>query len=187
MLSEARWSDRGKSLNIIHSYLARTILSNLSYTNNKTTWPAGGRLRQSASEVYCCWRRFELQYRRNAVSLCEFIFTKLVPEGIQLPTGRVHRNCSSGQLSQVRHRAGSGNTKTRFGVHCRILGAFQAHQTQLMARLYHKAARSEEGMASVARVYADINENKPQDYWDYENYTIEWGCVTCCSTILACE
>ncbi|GME83357.1 unnamed protein product [Ambrosiozyma monospora] len=28
---------------------------------------------------------------------------------------------------------------------------------------------------SVARVYADANEIRPKEYWDYENHKIEWG------------
>ncbi|VDL85761.1 unnamed protein product [Schistocephalus solidus] len=28
---------------------------------------------------------------------------------------------------------------------------------------------------SKARVYADVNLNRPQEYWDYENYTVNWG------------
>lgn len=28
---------------------------------------------------------------------------------------------------------------------------------------------------SVARVYADVNKHKPQEYWDYEAHVIEWG------------
>ncbi len=28
---------------------------------------------------------------------------------------------------------------------------------------------------SRARIYADVNFNKPREYWDYENYTINWG------------
>lgn len=27
---------------------------------------------------------------------------------------------------------------------------------------------------SLARVYADANNNRPDEYWDYENLTIEW-------------
>lgn len=52
-------------------------------------------------------------------------------------------------------------------------------------RLYPKATRSDDGMASVARVYADVNENKPQEYWDYENYSIEWryACVVVCHVL----
>lgn len=53
----------------------------------------------------------------------------------------------------------------------------QAGQIHFMSRLYPKATRSEEGMPSIARVYADVNEQKPREYWDYENYAIEWGCV----------
>jgi casein kinase II subunit alpha len=44
-----------------------------------------------------------------------------------------------------------------------------------MSRLYPKATRSDEGVASIARVYADVNDTKPQEYWDYENYSIEWN------------
>ena len=54
--------------------------------------------------------------------------------------------------------------------------SFRGNTIQLM-RLYPKATRSDEGMSSVARVYADVNENKPQEYWDYENYSIEWRYV----------
>ena len=25
---------------------------------------------------------------------------------------------------------------------------------------------------SVSRVYRDVNERRPRDYWDYENYTV---------------
>lgn len=28
---------------------------------------------------------------------------------------------------------------------------------------------------SRARIYADVNLNKPREYWDYENFTINWG------------
>ncbi|CCH42999.1 Casein kinase II subunit alpha [Wickerhamomyces ciferrii] len=31
---------------------------------------------------------------------------------------------------------------------------------------------------SVARVYADANEKRPKEYWDYENYDIEWGQIS---------
>lgn len=30
---------------------------------------------------------------------------------------------------------------------------------------------------SVARVYADVNKHKPQEYWDYEAHVIEWGSI----------
>lgn len=45
-----------------------------------------------------------------------------------------------------------------------------------MAR-YSKAYRSrEEGTTSVARVYADINDKRPAEYWDYENLQVQVGC-----------
>ncbi|KNE69219.1 CMGC/CK2 protein kinase [Allomyces macrogynus ATCC 38327] len=28
---------------------------------------------------------------------------------------------------------------------------------------------------SVARVYADVNASMPQDYWDYDNLSVQWG------------
>ncbi|TID31384.1 hypothetical protein CANINC_000013 [Pichia inconspicua] len=31
---------------------------------------------------------------------------------------------------------------------------------------------------TISRVYANVNENKPQEYWDYENVNIEWGLPT---------
>lgn len=30
-------------------------------------------------------------------------------------------------------------------------------------------------LPSAARVYTDVNAHKPRDYWDYENYTVEWS------------
>ena len=27
----------------------------------------------------------------------------------------------------------------------------------------------------MARVYANVNENRPPEYWDYENLTINWN------------
>ena len=28
---------------------------------------------------------------------------------------------------------------------------------------------------SRSRVYADVNVNRPRDYWDYENLAVTWG------------
>jgi casein kinase II subunit alpha len=28
---------------------------------------------------------------------------------------------------------------------------------------------------SVSRVYAEVNTNKPREYWDYERHLINWG------------
>lgn len=28
---------------------------------------------------------------------------------------------------------------------------------------------------SRARVYTDVNSLKPQEYWDYESYVVDWG------------
>ena len=27
----------------------------------------------------------------------------------------------------------------------------------------------------VCRVYADVNVNRPREYWDYENLVVTWG------------
>ena len=38
-----------------------------------------------------------------------------------------------------------------------------------------KAVRSQSGMMSRARVYADVNVTRPKEYWDYETLSIQWG------------
>ena len=44
-----------------------------------------------------------------------------------------------------------------------------------MAR-YSKAYRSrDESTTSVARVYSDINDKRPPEYWDYENLQVQVG------------
>eukprot|EP00877_Chromochloris_zofingiensis_P000343 jgi/Chrzof1/10309/Cz04g36230.t1 len=45
-----------------------------------------------------------------------------------------------------------------------------------MAR-YSKAfrQRGDESTASIARVYADVNDKRPPDYWDYETLNVQWG------------
>ncbi len=30
---------------------------------------------------------------------------------------------------------------------------------------------------SVARVYPNVNTQRPKEYWDYESLAITWGCV----------
>jgi hypothetical protein len=43
-----------------------------------------------------------------------------------------------------------------------------------LAQRIGKAVRRA-GAASVSRVYADVNESAPRDYWDYEALTVTWG------------
>lgn len=38
-----------------------------------------------------------------------------------------------------------------------------------------RATRHPGGASSVARVYSDVNAQKPKEYWDYEALDIEWG------------
>lgn len=40
---------------------------------------------------------------------------------------------------------------------------------------YAKAYRAKGGVQSKARVYADVNARRPDDYWDYESLTLQWG------------
>lgn len=35
--------------------------------------------------------------------------------------------------------------------------------------------RRRELSGSVARIYADVNNHRPRDYWDYEALTVDWG------------
>ena len=30
---------------------------------------------------------------------------------------------------------------------------------------------------SRARVYADVNQHRPKEYWNYDNLVVNWGCV----------
>jgi len=30
-------------------------------------------------------------------------------------------------------------------------------------------------MRNVSRVYADVNKERPREYWDYEAFAIQWG------------
>lgn len=32
-----------------------------------------------------------------------------------------------------------------------------------------------QNITSMARVYADVNENMPRSYWDYDSVNIQWG------------
>jgi len=42
-------------------------------------------------------------------------------------------------------------------------------------RVFGKAYRADDGMSSVARVYADYNVNQSAEYWDYERFSVDWG------------
>ncbi|CAN6292634.1 unnamed protein product [Urochloa humidicola] len=44
-----------------------------------------------------------------------------------------------------------------------------------MAPRFSRATRHPGGAASVARVYADANAQRPKEYWDYEALDIQWG------------
>lgn len=40
-----------------------------------------------------------------------------------------------------------------------------------------RARRHRGGKVSVATVYADVNEHRPPEYWDYDNLQVPWGYV----------
>ncbi|TVU44870.1 hypothetical protein EJB05_04331, partial [Eragrostis curvula] len=44
-----------------------------------------------------------------------------------------------------------------------------------MTPRFSRATRHPGGAASVARVYADANAQRPNEYWDYESLDIQWG------------
>ena len=39
--------------------------------------------------------------------------------------------------------------------------------------------RKRDRVKSMSKIYRDVNEVKPRDYWDYEALKIEWGLVVC--------
>lgn len=46
-----------------------------------------------------------------------------------------------------------------------------------MSHSIGKAVRSKDGQQSIARVYSHVNDEQQADYWDYENFQLQWGCV----------
>lgn len=45
-----------------------------------------------------------------------------------------------------------------------------------MAQRFSRAFRDKSLGASKARVYADANDSRPAEYWDYENgFSLTWG------------
>ncbi|KAG1368585.1 Casein kinase II subunit alpha-4, chloroplastic [Cocos nucifera] len=47
-------------------------------------------------------------------------------------------------------------------------------QTETLAHKIGKSIRRP-GAASKARTYADVNVHRPNEYWDYESLTVQWG------------
>lgn len=37
------------------------------------------------------------------------------------------------------------------------------------------ASRKRKVPPSISRVYANVNVERPPDYWDYENFQVKWG------------
>lgn len=44
-----------------------------------------------------------------------------------------------------------------------------------MSQRFSKAYRSKDGVQSLARVYTEVNNERPREYWDYENLVVQWG------------
>ena len=43
----------------------------------------------------------------------------------------------------------------------------------LLLAMARRGQKEESG--SVARVYAEVNNERPKEYWDYESIVVEWG------------
>jgi len=59
----------------------------------------------------------------------------------------------------------------------RTITALRGKTAVSMALRFAKAARNKDSAGmSQSRVYRDVNvHQKPQEYWDYENMTLQWG------------
>jgi hypothetical protein len=60
-------------------------------------------------------------------------------------------------------------------------GAGPASSVESAAR---RARRTRGGELSVATVYANVNEQRPADYWDYDSLHVRWGCVRSASCLI---
>jgi hypothetical protein len=60
-------------------------------------------------------------------------------------------------------------------------GAGPASSVESAAR---RARRTRGGELSVATVYANVNEQRPADYWDYDSLHVRWGCVISALSLL---
>ncbi|CAE7202968.1 CKA1 [Symbiodinium microadriaticum] len=89
-----------------------------------------------------------------------------------LPTARraCREQCASGTCC-MRHALGLGA--------CRKVGSFAAAATAEFLlghrRFTRMRAAPESGAAQLPRLYHDVNVNRPRDYWDYENLSVNWG------------
>ena len=52
----------------------------------------------------------------------------------------------------------------------------------------NRPRRRREISGSLARVYRDVNSQRPREYWDYEALSVEWGYVSCvlCASFCRC-
>ena len=46
-----------------------------------------------------------------------------------------------------------------------------------MSQRIGRAVRRQAAGSSLARCYTDVNTYMPQNYWDYEGLTVQWGYV----------
>lgn len=45
----------------------------------------------------------------------------------------------------------------------------------LQRRINNNITRQEQHITNMARVYADVNQQMPRAYWDYDSVNISWG------------
>jgi hypothetical protein len=48
-------------------------------------------------------------------------------------------------------------------------------QDCILSHMSARGQRRRQRTHSVARVYRDVNEQRPREYWDYEAMSITWG------------
>ena len=46
---------------------------------------------------------------------------------------------------------------------------------EVSARVFHGRCRFRMAGMSVARVYANANESRGREWWDYDNLALQWG------------
>ncbi|CAL4936116.1 unnamed protein product [Urochloa decumbens] len=78
-------------------------------------------------------------------------------------------------LSTAAPRQAQHHRRRRVAPTAYAAAAAAAESPLPMAPRYSRATRHPGGAASVARVYADANAQRPKEYWDYESLDIQWG------------
>lgn len=73
------------------------------------------------------------------------------------------------------HQHHRGRRRLAPTVYAAAVAAAAAESPLPMTPRIGRATRHPGGAASLARVYADANAQRPKEYWDYESLDIQWG------------